>query len=749
LFGEQLQDDLGLERRHQGLPGRSYYQLVLQGLVFLIMRDLIEEAQRVRFLESPMKKIGLALSGGGFRATLYHLGLVRFLRDADLLRQVTHITSVSGGSIIAAHLALNWHLYTGSIKDFDQAASKLLAFTRMDVRNRIVRRFPLGLPLRGPRWLLGLSNRHLTRTGSLELQYQKHLFGDKSLFELPERPQLHILATNLSEGCLCSFNRDGLWMMKDKAGNSQIERVRVGLMTVPMAVAASSAFPGFFPPLELTGHAVGARGGEFGRQAYTDGGVFDNLGVRMFRWLTPLLTDEKTLDGVLVSDVGNRILIQASQAGGVIRTALRATDILMDRVWQLESENFQDTFGYVFARVTDVVGPHEDSAALHPEVQRQVASIRTDLDAFSPLEISCLIRQGYCIGRKACRSRTDLFGTDLPSNPPWDPVPPASIPRNAPPDSRLDDLNQETAPSTIQARQLQASASRRIWSSLLSLRDWTSFIYLPLALLLVVGGYFLVDSYQQSRRVSRLIESISHGSPDFETMSQLTRAPMKPFKGVPVEEVPNIDPPDYKSFTILQDSRIIDLRPWDPTGPGRPDTASVVYGYRRLKVQKTQNHDNGVFRVTALPTHPNSQFRFPPQRFPPRLRRRLVGDANAQEKTCQFEVSVDLSKATTGQVVDVIYEHYSPGEFVQRGEVSTTITFPSESDAAEVTRWILLPRGREYRSFEVLRSELGKPTTADVVKGFTELLADDASIIAYKMSSVKGGYTFEVTWFYK
>jgi predicted acylesterase/phospholipase RssA len=55
-----------------------------------------------------MKKIGLALSGGGFRATLYHLGLIRFLRDAGLLHQVTHITSVSGGSIIAAHLALNW-----------------------------------------------------------------------------------------------------------------------------------------------------------------------------------------------------------------------------------------------------------------------------------------------------------------------------------------------------------------------------------------------------------------------------------------------------------------------------------------------------------------------------------------------------------------------------------------------------------------------------------------------------------------
>ena len=711
-----------------------------------------------------MKKIGLALSGGGFRATLYHLGLVRFLRDAGLLHQVTHITSVSGGSIMAAHLALNWDLYTGTPKEFDQASQKLLAFTRLDVRNRILRRFPLALLLRGPRRLLGLSNRRWTRTGLLEDHYEKYLYGDKSLFELPEWPQLHILTTNLSEGCLCSFNRDGLWMMKVKAGCSQIERIRVGLMTVSMAVTASSAFPGFFPPLELTGQDVGARGGEFGRQAYTDGGVFDNLGVRMFRWLTPLLTEEKALDGVLVSDVGSRILVQTSQAGGLVRTALRSSDILMDRVWQLETENFQDTFGFVFARVSDVVGPHEDSTALHPEVQRQVANIRTDLDAFSPLEISCLTRQGYCIGRKACRSRTDLFGTELPSNPPWDPIPPTDVPQNAPPASRpdesnkdqnaspasrLDGSNQETNPNTLMARQLQASASRRIWTSLLSMKDWTSFAYVPFILLLLLVPYFLVESYQQSRRLSRLIDSISHGSSEFEVMSQLMRAPMRSFKGVTVEEGAKFDPLDYTGFQILQDSRIIDLRRWNPTGAGKTDTTPLVYGYRRLKVQKTGNKGTDVFRVIALPTHPDSPFRFPPQRFQPKLRRMFVETPNAQENKCQFEVGVDLSKATTGQVVDLIYEHYSPGVFLQRGEVSTTIAISSEFDAAEVSRWILLPSGREYRSFEILRYETGKPATAEIVKGYTEYLADDSSIIAYKMASVKAGYTFEVTWFYK
>ena len=206
-----------------------------------------------------MNRFGLALSGGGFRAVLYHLGLVRFLRDAGILSRVTHISSVSGGSVIGAHLALNWDRYNGSPNEFDAAASELVSFVGRDVRNRIFRRFPLSLPLLGPRWLLGLSNRKLTRTGLLEQEYEKHLYGDTSLFQLPERPELHILATNLSEGCLCSFNRNGLLIMHRQPGHAvRIERMHVGLATVPMVVTASSAFPGFFPPVELTGADVGA-----------------------------------------------------------------------------------------------------------------------------------------------------------------------------------------------------------------------------------------------------------------------------------------------------------------------------------------------------------------------------------------------------------------------------------------------------------------------------------------------------------
>lgn len=705
-----------------------------------------------------MKRLGLALSGGGFRATLYHLGLLRFLRDAGILQQVTHITSVSGGSIMAAHLALNWDRYTGSTKEFDETASQLLDFIRLDVRNRILRRFPLGLLLRWPRRLLGLSNRQLTRTGLLERQYEQHLFGDRSLCELPESPELHILATNISEGCLCSFSRDGLWMMKQQAGRSQIERTRVGLMTVAMAVAASSAFPGFFPPLELTGREVGARG-EFGHQAYTDGGVFDNLGVRMFRWLTPLLTGDKELDGVLVSDVGKPFDVQVNRrSSGLIRTAMRATDILMDRVWQLESENFQDTFGFVFARSTDVAGPREDATALHPEVQRRAATIRTDLDAFSPLEISCLIRHGYCIGRKACRSRADLFGGELPTNPPWDPVPAVNTTQNAPPDAQLDGTSQDAAPSTTgtnlsaapstnQARMLQRSASRKIWRNLFSVRDWTSYIYVPLLFsVFILLPYLMVTSYLASKSVNRLVESLARSNPDIDILRKLMAGPVKPFKGESSEEVRSIEPPNYKGFSILLDSCILDLRPWNPS-----DSTSLVYGYRHLKVQKScDNTENETFRMIALTTHAEAaQFRFPPSQYQHSLRQASAENSKKREMSCHFEVSVDLSKVPNGQVVDVGYEHFSRGDFLQGDEHFTTFAFSTEVDAPEVTRWFLLPRGKEYRKYQIIRYATGKPKSAEVVTGLTEYMVDDPSIIAFKMASVKAGYTFEVTWFYK
>ena len=86
--------------------------------------------------------IGLALSGGGFRATLFHLGVIRYLRDTRRLEDVSHICSVSGGSVLAAHLVLNWEAYTGAQEQFEKVERELLNCTKRDIRGRILRRLP-------------------------------------------------------------------------------------------------------------------------------------------------------------------------------------------------------------------------------------------------------------------------------------------------------------------------------------------------------------------------------------------------------------------------------------------------------------------------------------------------------------------------------------------------------------------------------------------------------------------------------
>ena len=51
---------------------------------------------------------GLALSGGGFRAALFHIGSLWRLNEMGWLKKIAEITSVSGGSITAAYLGLKW-----------------------------------------------------------------------------------------------------------------------------------------------------------------------------------------------------------------------------------------------------------------------------------------------------------------------------------------------------------------------------------------------------------------------------------------------------------------------------------------------------------------------------------------------------------------------------------------------------------------------------------------------------------------
>jgi hypothetical protein len=112
-------------------------------------------------------------------------------------------------------------------------------------------------------------------------------------------------------------------------------------------------------------------------------------------------------------------------------------------------------------------------------------------------------------------------------------------------------------------------------------------------------------------------------------------------------------------------------------------------------------------------------------------------------------MSVDCEKVVPGDLVDILEEHLSPGDFVYDNGASATLAFEPQGKIAELTRWILMPEGREYKRHRLLRYEKGKPGTREVFKFATEYLKEDYSILAFKLLALEPGYVYELTWYYK
>jgi hypothetical protein len=440
-----------------------------------------------------------------------------------------------------------------------------------------------------------------------------------------------------------------------------------------------------------------------------------------------------------------------NHGGGLIRSALRASDILMNRVWQMENEAFRSSSEIVLARVASVVEPTEDPTAPHPEIQRHLSGIRTDLDRFSPLEISSLVRHGYCIGRSVCRARPDLFGTDLPSGPPWDPgskrngasaAPGADAATVTPP-------RRERTAVTAEARALQASARRRIWSRFFDRRDWISYVYVPILVpILLFLPFVSYRAYKRAVRLNNLTLSYAQGSPDLAQLDRmLEEDPMKPWKGVAIEEGrAAVNSPDLSGFKVLSDSRITDLRSWNPGTAGKARSDSRVYVYRRVSVVKLPEHQGpSSFPVRLILAGAEGEVRFPTQALPGSVVKTPIGNGTAYRWHAVF----DFTKAPVGVPMDLLIEIQSPGIFLRGSESTTGMGFTIETETAEFSQWVLMPAGRNYGNFRYIRYKENQPDTAEEKRFVTQYLAKDHSILAFKLLALDPGYEHEISWQYE
>ncbi|OZD37402.1 hypothetical protein CH252_33150 [Rhodococcus sp. 06-1477-1B] len=216
-------------------------------------------------------RIGLALSGGGFRATAFGLGCLRALHDRDLLQHVRVVSGISGGSLLTAM----WAYGPRNFGEFDRSVEELV---RGGLQAELVRRAlsPAAVAkntVSALRAMVSNAPRSHTRTDALVAALTHRPFGARDLREVTH-PDLHVVisSTDVITGNAMRF---GSTTSSLSSRGKIMDRVQVG-----EAAAASAAFPVLLPALTRSFTFETLAGTQSEEQVVlTDGGVYDNLGV--------------------------------------------------------------------------------------------------------------------------------------------------------------------------------------------------------------------------------------------------------------------------------------------------------------------------------------------------------------------------------------------------------------------------------------------------------------------------------------
>ncbi len=111
-----------------------------------------------------------------------------------------------------------------------------------------------------------------------------------------------------------------------------------------------------------------------------------------------------------------------------------------------------------------------------------------------------------------------------------------------------------------------------------------------------------------------------------------------------------------------------------------------------------------------------------------------------------LEIAYDLAKLPAHEVVDLPIElvlHETPSRLLQ------AVSFGVESDAALMNGWLLLPEGRRYRNFELLRYRAGAVTAPEFVVPANLVDSMDGQILGFSLLSLEPGFRYECRWSYR
>lgn len=405
-------------------------------------------------------KVGLALSGGGFRASFYHLGVMARLAELDVLRHIEVLSCVSGGSIVGAcyWLELRRRLENpktvGQVDYIDLVRSLIAHFegaVATDLRNQVqfsklktIWRVAHGekgaidpvktgdaleeyfyrplLPGHGPLYLHDLpftpADHDAELAGAEIFNPTRH-----NWLRAHKVPALVLNATTINTGHAWQFTPTWMgespWVVHEAADSvprlqwSWYEPAAGWQIPLGQAVAASACVPGVFAPLCI-------------ENAYeklivqlVDGGVYDNQGT------VSLLA--QSCNVILVSDAAGQLKFETKPReglGGLITYANRSMNTLMERIRQANFGELSARFrsgllrGLMFLHMksgldADIIRLPFSSEAyqvkrkllspygVRKDFQKALAELRTDIDAFTLDESRSLMACGYQMVKKA------------------------------------------------------------------------------------------------------------------------------------------------------------------------------------------------------------------------------------------------------------------------------------------------------------------------------------------------------------
>lgn len=339
----------------------------------------------------------LALSGGGYRAMLFHVGALRRLNEAGFLPHVAQFSSVSGGSITSAVLGVRWRSLNfdseGVGQGFEAVEKALFDFAGKWVDVTSI--------------FSGVLTPGASIADKVTKRYDKHLFDGATLGDLPEGREFVINATNLQTGMLVRFGRE-------KIASFGVGEIPNPDLDIASAVAASSAFPPVLSPKVL--HFANEEWkdkGEYTREPFTtnmtlaDGGVYDNLGLERTSYFNT----------VLVSDGGAPFKVKPSlkldwalQSKRAWLTTDRQVRALRKR-HLIASYRRRERLGTYWGIATKIKGYRDDGLAeplpCDVSVTSELAAIKTMLRPIPKRDRYRLINWGYVVCDAAIRTHVD------------------------------------------------------------------------------------------------------------------------------------------------------------------------------------------------------------------------------------------------------------------------------------------------------------------------------------------------------